>query len=277
MIPDLYHNIFSQKLLGLSIQEFTADCSNCVMAKKTKPFTEKAHYRDEKSVYKPDLKCCTFHPFFPNYIVGAILQDARAQNKVGRKVMQERIVNKKELLPLGVPAPRNYQIRFLQHEHQFGTKQLLLCPFFDQGKNQCGFWLYRGSVCTSFFCASDHSKGLAFWDELRKYHSLLEMTLAELVLEQMGLDAREAMAGFDLIDLKEVKPAKRKVQSANDLKRMRKNLFWQDFGSPEAFYIECYKQVQKISRVRLQKNLGQLLQDQEKRVFANYRMETQSL
>jgi hypothetical protein len=275
MLPNLYHNIFSEKILNLSIREKTANCNSCVMATKIKPGSEKASYRNLKAIYKPNLKCCTFHPFFPNYIVGALLQDRGVKNSVGRQIMRERILNKKELLPLGVPAPRNYQLDFLENENVFGQRKSLLCPFYDQEKNSCGLWLYRGSVCTSYFCASDHLNGLDFWDDFGKYYSLIEMTLAEIVLEKMGLTAKETMAGFELVDLKKIKSAQRKIQSSKELTKVKRNQFWHKFESPEKFYLECHDQAQRISRRQLQKNLGEILRNQEQRVLSNYQTEKQ--
>jgi hypothetical protein len=111
-LPAFYTQILPNEILGLEINETKATCDKCIMAPK----------------YKPDLKCCTFQPFLPNYLVGAILKS----NLLGKTVIQKMIARKKDCLPIGIVAPLDYQLKFNKHRKQFGKHEDLLCPYFDK-------------------------------------------------------------------------------------------------------------------------------------------------
>lgn len=274
MLPPLYQQLLSPRILNLKIQETTANCARCVMQEAQGRKKTSAVFRSQTAIYQPDLKCCTYHPFFPNYIVGAVLADRAVKNQSGRTVMERRIQDRQELLPLGVPAPRAYQLSFLKPKQKFGQKKSLLCPYFNREQNQCGFWIFRGSVCTSFFCASDFPQGLEFWDELVKYLGLVEMTVAEMVLEKMNKSAQESLLGFDLIDIKKWPVRQRSVLSLREQKKLKKTEFWKPLSSPREFYLECYRAAQGLSRSEIEESVGQVLKTQEKIVLEKFRGKT---
>ncbi len=273
MIPRYYSRLIPSEILDLPLSETTASCGNCVMAVSSKDprrAESQAHFRRVRGQYKNHLKCCTYHPFLPNYAVGAILSDTSENSRYGRSSLVQKMADRTQLLPLGVPAPRAYQIEFHQSKSDFGKKDELLCPYFDSSKNQCGLWIYRGSVCTSFFCASDSSWGLEFWDELGLYLSLIEISLAELVLERMGFSSREMMLGFDLINLGKMKPSERVQKSQGFMRELKKSQFWVN-RSPEAFYQTCYQELLKISQSDLEEAMGLVLMNQKKRVLSKFK------
>src|SRR4051812_8134014 len=151
-LPAFYSSLLPNQILELDIQEKKATCDSCIMVPK----------------YHPDLKCCTFQPFLPNYLVGAILKS----NLSGKKVIQKMISKKRDCLPIGIVAPLDYQIKFNKHRKQFGKHADLLCPYFDRKQKNCGIWKFRGVVCTSFFCESSYGKkGKAFWNQFSDYLS----------------------------------------------------------------------------------------------------------
>ena len=230
-----------------------------------------AHFRRQQGRYENDLKCCTFHPYLPNYAVGAILADTSLKNQFGRQVIQRRVKEQTQILPLGIPAPREYQIDFLKNKSRFGKEESLLCPYFNSEQNQCGLWIYRGSVCTSFFCASDHAWGLKFWDELVLYLSLVEISLAELVLERLGMSSREVMQGFDLIDLGKIKPSRRSQESLAQVRKLQKSAFWSQNSSPEEFYLSCYQTVLKMTQKEFENEMGDILESQKKNVLSKFK------
>ena len=128
----------------LDISEKTATCHDCLCSRperKNLPF------------YQKHLKCCTFHPFLPNYEVGAIL----ASEDVGyeaKEVVRQKIQRREYALPLGVFAPVSYQVAFNQREPaDFGNKESFLCPYFDRKKRAMwnletsGFGLYVLFLC----------------------------------------------------------------------------------------------------------------------------------
>ena len=66
--------------MSIDLEEKKATCDVCAMARPKN--RTKVHYQ-------PDLKCCTFHPFLPNFLVGAILQDPSL--KAGAEVLRDKI------------------------------------------------------------------------------------------------------------------------------------------------------------------------------------------
>ena len=70
--PEVYAALLSEHFDKPSIDEERATCSNCEMCDKgNMPEGVSAVY------FRPDLKCCTYHPSLPNYLTGAILADTR--------------------------------------------------------------------------------------------------------------------------------------------------------------------------------------------------------
>jgi hypothetical protein len=109
-LPAFYSSLLPNQILELDIQEKKATCDSCIMVPK----------------YHPDLKCCTFQPFLPNYLVGAILKS----NLSGKKVIQKMISKKRDCLPIGIVAPLDYQIKFNKHRKQFGKQSRFLLIIF---------------------------------------------------------------------------------------------------------------------------------------------------
>lgn len=181
IVPPLFKNIVHNKILNLNITETKATCDNCLRS------------RDKRFAYtyKSDLKCCTFHPYLPNYAVGALLSSP--VKTPGIEKIESKIKKLEFALPVGIVAPFDYQFLFLnKDEEQFGNDKALLCPYFDKSLNRCSVWQYRGVVCTSFFCRSDYGQnGQKFWAVLSDYLSYVEMALAEECLVQLDFSPRD--------------------------------------------------------------------------------------
>ena len=69
IIPIVYQQFLTPQLLNLNAVETKATCASCLRS-KDKRFSY---------LYKENLKCCTFHPYLPNYAVGALLSDANGK------------------------------------------------------------------------------------------------------------------------------------------------------------------------------------------------------
>ncbi len=163
------------------LKETKADCSNCNQARGLRP------------IYKANLKCCTFFPFVPNFLLGAILKSelparARIEKEIASVVTGESIYS-----PLGLLPSVTYQKRF--HGKQpdgYGNDETLLCPHYVKATGGCGIWSERPSPCRSFYCESSFGiAGSEFWAKFEKLISLLELNLAQEALLQMGLDEDE--------------------------------------------------------------------------------------
>lgn len=260
LVPKIYKGFVSKKILALNVNETKATCENCLRS------------RDKRFAYtyKPDLKCCTFHPYLPNYAVGALLlNDIETP---GIKKLKEKIKNLEFAFPIGVMAPFDYQFIFLtKEEEQFGNDPDLLCPYFDKLKNQCSIWQYRGVVCTSFYCRSDYGQnGLKFWAVLSDYLSYVEMALAEECLVQLDFSPRALSDQLQYLNKREFEPHETEQKALHP--GVDKAL-WNGYSEKFEFYKKCFALVQKIDRNQFKEILGPQGLDLEKEVidYANRR------
>ena len=196
IVPEIYKGLVDRRVLALDVTETKATCDSCLRS------------RDKRFAYtyKPDLKCCTFHPYLPNYAVGALLQkDSKTSGVIKLK---EKILSCEFAFPVGIMAPFDYQFIFLtKQEDQFGNDINLLCPYFDKQKNQCSIWQYRGVVCTTFYCRSDYGQnGLKFWAVLSDYLSYVEMALAEECLVHLDFSPRDLSDQLQYLNKREFEP-----------------------------------------------------------------------
>lgn len=260
IVPKIYRNLLSKKVLGLDTTETKATCDNCLRS------------RDKRFAYtyKPDLKCCTFHPYLPNFAVGALLS---AENEtVGTHKLRQKISDREFAFPVGVMAPFDYQFIFLtKEEEQFGNDKSLLCPYFDSEKNRCSIWQYRGVVCTSFYCRSDYGQnGLKFWAVLSDYLSYVEMALAEECLMQLDFSPRDLSDQLLFLNKREFEPeeTEQKCLALETDKRL-----WNGYVNKIDFYKKCYAIVRKIDRSQFKEILGRQGLELEKEVieYANRR------
>lgn len=181
-IAYIYQDLISPKILELKLSEKRATCDKCLM-------TQACIRKSDR--YKADLKCCTYWPFLPNFIVGEILQDLASP---GSKIILDWVdTNKDFLLPIGILPDLSYQRKFNHREKgDFGNRLDFLCPYFDKIDNNCSIWRQRGSVCTSFYCRSNYGLvGKSFWNKFSNYMSYLEMALMEEALIRQDYSPRK--------------------------------------------------------------------------------------
>lgn len=244
IVPTLYKNFVSPKVLGLSAVETKATCDSCLRS------------RDKRFAYtyKENLKCCTFHPFLPNYAVGALLSEP--QKTSGILKIEQKIATREFALPLGILAPYDYQLKFLsKDETDFGNREDLLCPYFDKGQNRCSIWQYRGVVCTSFYCRSDYGQnGQKFWAVFSDYLSYVEMALAEECLVQLDFSPRDLsdqLMYLNKHDFDGVEQSQLVIQPDIDKK------MWNGYDDKTEFYKKCFSLIQKLDRKQFKEILGQ--------------------
>ncbi len=176
-LPEIYNDLLPKEFLELNPQEKLATCSNCYKTKKGSP----------KPHYNPVFKCCTYYPFIPNYLVGAILMSGK------QEILNNLILDRKYVLPIGVCAPADYQKQFrLKSFSDFGNCEDLVCPFYAKNIGGCSIWRFRGHECATFFCASSYGqKGEGAWQNIRDYLFDVEMELSQSVMVQKGYTPRE--------------------------------------------------------------------------------------
>jgi hypothetical protein len=130
--------------------------------------------------FRPDTKCCTYHPTLPNYLVGAALADGRPEMDEGRRRLRARIAARVSVTPRWLSAPRKMATLMKgSWVNTMGRSLLPRCPFFDLETGGCTIWPHWEAVCSTFFCkyvaAAD---GEVFWRSLRAYLGFIERRLA---------------------------------------------------------------------------------------------------
>ena len=257
-IPSFYQNILPSEILKISLEEKKATCDSCAMARP--------RYRGENP-YQENLKCCTFHPFLPNFLVGAILQDPSLQT--GADVLRGKIEKREYALPIGMVAPVRYQLEFnAKKEDEFGQREDWLCPYYDRLHNNCTVWRYRGVICTTFFCKSSYgSKGKNFWNEMSDYLSYVEMALMEEALVQLDFSPRQVSELTEFLN-RQTGTAKEKrswVLPADTFTRL-----WNHYDDPEKFYKKTFEIVQSLDKESFREMTGELGERLEGQVFSAY-------
>lgn len=242
LLPSFYQQILPGDILGMEIKETKATCDACIKVPQ----------------YKENLKCCTFHPFLPNYLVGQILLDQKARPTFITQTLQHKISKRQYVLPLGIVAPVAYQVEFNElKSKQFGKREDWLCPYYDRALNVCGVWRNRGSVCTSFYChSSKGSKGKNFWKVALDYLSYVEMVLCEEALVHLDFSPRQVSDLLGYINRREGTPAELKSDSMS-LKTAR-SLWNGYFDEQESFYIKTLEVVKSFDKKQMADAMGDL-------------------
>jgi Fe-S-cluster containining protein len=163
--------------------EEKATCASCAMCPESASNVVES-FDGANNLFRPDTKCCTYHPKLPNYLVGALLSDESPALAEGRRRMLGRIESKVAIDPQWVKPPARYALLYRNAHDAFGRASALRCPFFHEGG--CSIWPYREAVCSTFFCK--HVSGLdgrKLWMSAKTYLSLIEIQLTRYVLMEL--------------------------------------------------------------------------------------------
>ena len=140
-------------------QETLADCSDCVICP-----TPEQDPREER-FFRPDVRCCGYHPWMPNHLVGRILRTGGA----GEELMRQRVGTMVGLTAGAVHRRTDCGGLYeWGQELHFGHDVGFRCPYWTGGTDACAVWLNRESVCRTWYCR--HVEGVfggALWYALR--------------------------------------------------------------------------------------------------------------
>ena len=246
--------------MSLDVTETKATCQNCLRSRD----------RRFSYVYRSDLKCCTFHPFLPNYAVGGLLQEASASSVAQSSGVNElinKIQQREFAFPIGVMAPYDYQFKFLsKEEHDFGNREDLLCPYYDVQQNQCSIWNFRGVVCTSYYCRSQYGQdGQKFWAVFSDYLSYVEMALAEECLVQLDFSPRQISEQLNYLNKREF--SSNEIEQKQILPDVDRQI-WNNYDEDKInFYKKCFLTIQKLDRLKFKEIIGSQGLELEKEVL----------
>jgi hypothetical protein len=158
---------------------------------------EGASLSGNTSYFSPQLKCCTYHPRLPNYLVGRALADLDFAFSAGRATLEQRIDRGLGVTPLGIEAAATFHLVYHHGQEAFGHAESLRCPhYLEEGGGRCGIWRHRNSICATWFCKHERGAiGMAFWHRLRDLLMAIEASLAVWCVVESDLDA-EALASL---------------------------------------------------------------------------------
>jgi hypothetical protein len=188
ILPPLYAAWLRDILTGPIPAETEATCDSCAMCRKAGEATISG-----RIYFKPDVKCCTFIPTLPNFLVGLILLDEASDPvaEAGRTSVLNRIADRVAVSPLGLGVPPLYRLLYSGTNQEletssFGRSSVLRCPHYHQGL--CGIWKYRNAVCATWFCKHIRGAlGSKFWaDSIRPLLAEIENDLSRWCLLKLG-------------------------------------------------------------------------------------------
>jgi Fe-S-cluster containining protein len=252
-LPELYQKFLPGKLLAWDPLEKKATCDNCAMTAENQ--AKRSTIKHEVS-YQAHLKCCTYHPFQPNYLVGGALETAQVLPKA-LKALEQKMKKRIYALPIGILPPVPHQVEFNHRKkHEFGNREDWLCPYYETSQNLCGIWKFRGAVCTSFFCQSSHGKkGLSFWDRMSDYLTFVEAALMEEALVMLDFSPRQISENLAYLNRFEATPLELK-QEVLPLSLARE--LWNGYFEDQAgFYKKCYSVVMNMKPTDFKQALGE--------------------
>lgn len=259
MLPALYAEWLTELGMTAIPSEELATCDRCAMSS-----SDGAPSSDV--TFSPKVKCCTYLPLLPNFLVGLILGDDSSAGLRARGAITARLGRKADASPLGLGVPADHRVVY-EAGNAFGRSEALRCPHYvDEAGGLCGIWAYRNSVCATWFCRHVRgSVGYRFWGTLRNFLGSIE---ADLSLHcALELDATERI-GLDLQELNT--PPSREAVTASMVPADAEGIFgerwrgWHD--RPEEFYRRCaeiagsmsWSEVQRACGVRVRARLREL-------------------
>lgn len=242
LLRDLLPEFFDRA----GIEEKKATCDACVMC--APEGAEKSRQRD---FFRPDVKCCTYHPRLPNFLVGAILADETPAGSEGRRRVRALIQKRTGVTPDFLGPSRKYTALLDAGRHAaFGRSTTLLCPYFHEEAKNCSIWQYRKSDCAVFYCKYDAgADGQAYWRGLGGYWHLLETRTAALVRERVSDAVEQPEWRADRMSLEELED---RPPNAADYSR-----WWGPYaGDEERFYLACFEQAKRLGDADARALLG---------------------
>ena len=165
--------------------ERRATCHSCVMCVGPSGEIPAAAY-----TFDPRVKCCSFTPLLPNFLVGRILSDDDPGIAIGRAALERRIREKVAVSPLHVGRAPDNEILHKNAVAAHGRGLALKCPYFVDADGSCGIWRHRNGVCATWFCKHERGAvGREFWSAVRELITAIEQALARWCLVELEVDA----------------------------------------------------------------------------------------
>jgi Fe-S-cluster containining protein len=244
-LPPLYARWLDAILASPIPAERHATCQDCAMCASTQTGTTCS-----ERVFKPDVKCCSFYPTLPNFLVGSILADDSLRQSVA--TIDARISAGVGATPLGLSMPDDYRLLYDHNRSTlFGRSKAMRCPHFIEDGGQCGIYRHRNAVCSTFHCKYVRGAiGQRFWKRLLTLLTAVEYGLSTWCLDLLGIEP-EVIAR--LLDRRKAKKDSQAIISAEELDRdvsdQYRRTSWGSrwLGRERDFYVASSNAVQRLS------------------------------
>ncbi|MDB4944293.1 MAG: hypothetical protein JWP97_3827 [Labilithrix sp.] len=257
----VYARLFGPFFDRPSVEEKRATCDSCAMCDRGQVAPV------DMGFFEPDLKCCTYYPSLPNYLVGAILSETSEEGAEGRARLRARIAARTGVTPMALMVPRKWLAIYVRARGAFGRAQSLRCPYYEaEGSGRCTIWRWREAVCSTFFCKYENGKpGWEFWGAQKKYLELVQLALCQI--STTIIDKALATTYGDQAELT--------TQDVDDLPPTdaQHAAIWASWvGREEEFYKLAYAKVQSITPETFQEKMENLpgLRDARDKMIARY-------
>ncbi|HYX33509.1 MAG TPA: hypothetical protein VE954_10375 [Oligoflexus sp.] len=248
--PPFYRELLPDIMLKSVPKEGKANCSNCSMVQKD-PSLGSA----QKHLFRPDTKCCTFHPQLPNYLVGGLLQDSRPEMAEGRRRMQERIEARSGVTPWWIGPSRLDQHLYEHARSSFGKATRLRCPYYATDSGHCTIWAWREAVCSTWYCKYEAGKdGLTFYVGLKNYIGVVEKQLSRYAM--MTIDPEFIFDDQAAAFYKQEGLTQDQLDEQPPEHELYKKLWRQFEGREASFYQQCYEIITALTSQDVERLMG---------------------
>ena len=244
-LPDVYKNSLALELKFSAPGEPRSTCDDCAMCEGPK--------NHSPINYKPSIKCCSYFPKIPNYLVGAALADESAP--LGKTRINERIRIGHGVSPWGIVPDRRYELFAKNHDGAFGRSDALLCPYYERETGHCGVWRHRNSVCSTYFCKHEAGKvAQDFWMAFKKYLVEVERKLGLFAV----LELHPSVAGRSLATWQDTgeKLSPSELDYSPQSPGQRRQWWGKWDGKVETFYAEAHKLIAALSFTDVESIVG---------------------
>jgi hypothetical protein len=254
VLPALYTQLFPAFFQRPVPEETKATCGDCAMCEGKGAQSWVKAVDGSSRAFRPDTKCCTYHPRLPNYLVGAMLSDERPELAEGRARLGAKVDGRLGTSPQWLEAPAKFTLVYRSARNAFGRSESLLCPYYERKSGNCTIWPYREAVCSTFFCKYVAGEdGRSFWMSLKTYLTLAEIQLSrwavfqllpDYVLERKDRPDRDLVLGPSDVD-------------EAPLPESAYRALWGEWAERErAFYARAYELVRGLGAGDLERMLG---------------------
>ena len=254
VLPPLYDAWMAELLPATIPPETEATCDECAMCTN-----EGGAHADSGFFFEPTVKCCSFIPKLPNFLVGRALADDDPAAAVGRATLAKRLDAGVAVTPLGLGRHPDFEARYdrLADAGGFGRSREIRCPHYLEDGGLCGIWRHRDSTCSTWFCK--HVRGAighTFWRTLQNLLATVEVQLAHWCVLELdpGVEALQRL--FPPVGFAEADPLKAGLVDGIPAPELRRAMWGRWAGRERDFFKACAERVEKLNWSTVQEVCG---------------------